>query len=385
MNANSFNRRRRAFTLVEMIVAVVLIGVIMAGVWGLFHTFGRLFGTGQANAEQAQLVRALFEQITDDLTSAIQDPGPASERADNRREAVRRFCMIGETNRLQFDVLQVTPLEDRPLPGDNPAGDEGEQRSGQVPELRTVQYVFTPHASDGSAAGMNGSAPHGVAAEGVEANAAEAGPSRLGLVRRDLDFETPVDEVGPGYSGGMEAAEENGDPVAVDPLTLIAGTDSYLWVPEVVDARFRYYDGRSWSSRWDSLERESLPVAIEVTVQMAQPSPEGFVPRGAEPRSAAEPRVNAAEPPGDELPLDNEFPLEVEGNGETRLRGGPSYRMVVYLPTARLQAERRPPRQTPAPVTPPAPPPVTPPPVAAPPTPPQPQREADRWLRTTPG
>ena len=35
--------------------------------------------------------------------------------------------------------------------------------------------------------------------------------------------------------------------------------------PEIVGGQFRYFDGRTWSNEWSSLDRKSAPAAIEVT------------------------------------------------------------------------------------------------------------------------
>ena len=67
-------RSRHGFTLLEVLLAALLAVTLMAGLWSLFHVYTRLFETGQAKIEQSQLVRALIQQLSDDLHSAIQDP-----------------------------------------------------------------------------------------------------------------------------------------------------------------------------------------------------------------------------------------------------------------------------------------------------------------------
>ena len=41
-----------------------------------------------------------------------------------------------------------------------------------------------------------------------------------------------------------------------------------MWVPEVVECRFRYYDGSRWYDSWNSIERAGLPMTVEVTLRL---------------------------------------------------------------------------------------------------------------------
>lgn len=45
--------------------------------------------------------------------------------------------------------------------------------------------------------------------------------------------------------------------------------DGTTWAPEVLDCRFRYFDGANWLDAWDSLEMNGLPVAIKVELKLA--------------------------------------------------------------------------------------------------------------------
>ena len=77
-------RRQRpgvsGFTLLEMLIALVLTSLLMAGLWTLFATYERLFARGQTVVEEAQLARTLLEQISNDLKSAIPDHAAGSPR-----------------------------------------------------------------------------------------------------------------------------------------------------------------------------------------------------------------------------------------------------------------------------------------------------------------
>lgn len=254
-------RRAAAFTLLEMIVATALCAVLLAGLWTLYSTYANLFDRGQARVERSQLCRALMQQIGDDLRSAIQDPIPGMpERAwgDAQR---RRFGLAGTSSELRMDVLQITPRQGSRIPVGAAVGQSTDQPSARVPELRTIYYTFS-------------SAVDSLDSETVAAPA--------GLLRRELDFETPASE-GDALSADSDAASSVGADAefgmsneqsalgAEDASTPSAVDDRWTWVPEVVSIQFRYFDGAGWSSSWNSLQRNALPVAVEVRIGLADP------------------------------------------------------------------------------------------------------------------
>lgn len=192
-----------------------------------------------------------MQQISDDLHAAIQDPIGGASTEPPGAVPVRRFGLSGSQHELRFDVLQITPQQGNPIPVGNRRAAVGEAPVARVPELRTIYYEFRdPNASED------------VTGELVS-----------GLIRRELDFETPVepmDELGltdpvADFGGGsVEGGETASDVLPDDPADT-----SMIWVPEVVGVEFRYYDGNAWTSSWDSLQRKSLPVAVEVVLRVA--------------------------------------------------------------------------------------------------------------------
>jgi prepilin-type N-terminal cleavage/methylation domain-containing protein len=62
---------RAGFTLLELLLTSLLSAVLLAGLWALFSTYMQLFETGQTKTEQSQLIRALAQQVADDLRSVV--------------------------------------------------------------------------------------------------------------------------------------------------------------------------------------------------------------------------------------------------------------------------------------------------------------------------
>jgi len=242
------DRQRDAdgFTLLEIIIAAALTVTLLAGLWSLFHVYTRLFEVGQEKTERAQLVRALLDQMTNDLHSAIQDPlVPLGRRqAGQDLGAARRFGLIGVSGAMRFDVLQIPPSQIAPR-----LIDEREEESSRVavanaPELRTVSYEFVD----------------------AETALESEDSSRFGLIRRDLDFETPLAKNEAASRNQVDSAGERLDEDS--PFSAGLTSEAMMVVPEIVLAEFRYFDGRGWSSQWNSLQRKGLPVAVEVVLRM---------------------------------------------------------------------------------------------------------------------
>jgi type II secretory pathway pseudopilin PulG len=205
--------RRSAFTLLELLLAMALFIVLVGMVWNILAIFIRTQNTGTRLAEQSQLARSLSQLMEDDLRAAIQDPIHPFKDSTKWEDDIRRFGLSGTTDTLRIDVIEINPFAAADIAGGSVprAAKFGEVQSTEpkAAELKTVFYTFRK--------------PNG-------------------LARREIDFETP----------DINAAGAEG---------------SNLSAPEVVDCRFRYFNGAVWTDSWDSLERDGLPVAIEATVQ----------------------------------------------------------------------------------------------------------------------
>ena len=309
----------RGFTLIEVLLATILGATLMLGVWSLLNTYIDLFDVGQSKTEQTLLVRALMQQLTDDLHGAIQDPIAGRPVKKSRGSApVRRFGLFGTPTELRLDVLEITPFEGSLTPSIG-TEDELSRPALRAPELRTVYYRFVESSS--SARGDPLTQP--------------------GLSRRELDFETPYvaeDEalLGPasletGDSAGIEQSPAPGELLVVDPRD-----DSVSLAPEVISLAFRYFDGRGWSSHWNSLQRKSLPVAVEVTMRVCS----------FEDRQKLYAIENGAVDKVVEGNLEDELAALQRGGPEVDLAEGEVHRLVIDLPGAPLHRAPRPLRRT---------------------------------------
>jgi len=361
---------RQGFTLLELIISLSLMSMVLAASWALLDIYIRTFEKGEAAIEKARIVRSISQLLTDDLQAAIQDPGNPHIRPQRGAGQVRRFGLSGTATTLRVDILQINPFDSTSLQADvdsqqsgldpfasglNGTGDATTMR--QAPELKTVFYTF-----------VNPLRSQDYTAE-----------DRPGLTRRELDFETPTEasDADP-FAFSLDNANDPfgtknnsgafGEPsrqeLALMPIPQMLSASpeaAEVWMPEVCGLRFRYFNGTSWSSSWDSIQRKGLPVAIEATLQIR-------------PLQAMEDFRKAS--------LSGSSATANQAATPESWRDTPAMerRIVIHLPGSPLQQpeRERPPRPTtPQPVTPPRP--VTPPTTPRPTTP---SRPSEGWLRT---
>ncbi|MHB8898262.1 MAG: PulJ/GspJ family protein [Thermoguttaceae bacterium] len=355
---------RHGFTLLEVVIAAMLVAVLMAAVYQVFFIYRKMFERGETQTEELQLVRTLTQQLSDDLAGAIQDPVFIDPKSRGPSGA-RRFGLYGTSTELRIDVLQIPAFQvARP-----PAAEEPDDQAGpgprrlQAPELRTVYYTFNDTASADS------SLPDG----------------RVGLIRRELDFETPeklepsagtdepalveavLEEPVLGQSAvdvqapaGPTTAELSGS--TFDQILEVGMDHSVMWAPEVMSVRFRYFDGSRWRGSWDSLARKGLPVAVEMRLAVV-PLEEADAARGTVAAEMAAPAdaaatagnllmIDGTAPEGDPAeadepyseidPLAGQAPAAVPTSGTASPKKVPNlhlHRVVIHLPNSPLQKE----------------------------------------------
>ena len=385
----SSGTRREGFTLLEILIATALMTTLLWSLWTLMDIYTDLFADGEARTEQSQLVRSLSQLLTDDLRSAIQDPAVPVPKTSRTQTAARRFGMYGTADYLRIDILQVPPFPIAPTPtademeSTSPTASgltsEDEIRIAQAPELRTVYYEFTPPKAPQTEEGLE-----------VDMSLEPAEPdARPGLTRRELDFETPDEEVESDseiqsaipddfqietFDDSMLEEEEE----SFDEILESEPDDSVMWAPEVVGLRFRYFDGRGWRSSWDSLARKGLPVAVEVNMQISSFDDAEKIHRSAGQEEAG---LLAT------VELEGELPEVAEEPQAARTPPPKEHRVVIFLPTSPLRKPPTPKRARSA-FTAVTPPPLPPPRpairVPAPRTRARPSAKSDRTFRNNP-
>ncbi|MFO0903636.1 MAG: hypothetical protein U0939_11585 [Pirellulales bacterium] len=154
----------------------------------------------------------------------------ATEEIDDGAVPTSAPGLFGNHFQLQIDTSRLPRLEQyQKVMGDGGVTD--------VPsDTKTVAYFIR---AAGDAPVSNGFAPAGTITS-LDA-------SRGGLYRRELDRAV------------TQYANENGQSDSLN-------QKGELIAPEVVGLEFRYFDGTQWLEQWDSLQTNSLPLAVEILV-----------------------------------------------------------------------------------------------------------------------
>ena len=200
-------KRRVGHTLVEILLALGLSLVILVAVYAALDQHWRYAEAGQQQAERMQVTRALFETLSLDLRSVKFRPDDGV--------AVR-----GDANTLAIQSSGLPRAIGESMKGQKLV----RWRMDELPARSSATQAKT-RLRDGSRADPG---------------------SAVGLVR---------------VAGNATEVVGNNRSGAVKPSEVLAA--------EVESIQFRYFAGGRWFEQWDSVARQSLPQAVEMTLGFA--------------------------------------------------------------------------------------------------------------------
>lgn len=245
-------RQRRGFTLLELILALGLTVIIGAMVTTAIRLYMVQLSRQQAAVEREVVGKASLNMIANDLRAALQHKATdfsglhglqlslalqAGEITEEEIEEEEDGDLVGEEEEVAFrpsfvgtavsiriDISRLPRLDQyNPL-----VTNRADERTPS--DIRSVSYFFSPQP-----------------ARTDEAIAFARSTMPGGLYRRAIDRAV--------------ANYRQEDSVVITPddyAQLVAG--------EVGDLRFRYYDGETWQSSWDSEDQGGFPTAVEITI-----------------------------------------------------------------------------------------------------------------------
>ena len=279
------NRRlanRNALTLLEVVLALGLTVVVMLLMTGLASLYEGSLDVGRDNVRQARIARAVLGMIADDLRSAIrnrqQDDGatlkaflssssatgggeqiPVSAIGGPDATAGAASANIGDSSEPDASAATVLPpgvygtessIEvdvSRPPRIEEYAAELANPLSGTLTDIpsdiKTVSYYVQAPRIDGI--------QDPLASLSVPVEAGIAGSSLMqngGLVRRSIDRAV------------LRWASENGQ------TTQLTRTGQLI-APEVIALSFSYFDGKTWTTTWDS-SATGVPWAVNISIYM---------------------------------------------------------------------------------------------------------------------
>jgi prepilin-type N-terminal cleavage/methylation domain-containing protein len=295
--------RRSGYTLIEMLIASVLIAALMSAVWGLLSLYSSFLSAGRDDAATQQLARSLFDVVSDDLRHVAIVEG-RSERIF--ASGTGKQFSLDESAFTTTDLLASTSGE-VPVPGTQelvgtaeslmltrlqlldanraaespliePVGSLADLNSAMpesvtVPDIVTVVYQFElPHAANATTSRLPGGL-HRVEMDSQQWQAAlqsrvdvlsvSEAESELDRFMLESLLYGPSPDARTADLSGATAADNTPDQQAVP---------RHEHIPEVVRCRFAYFDGNAWGSRWDSRASGALPKAVRVDFSILSPS-----------------------------------------------------------------------------------------------------------------
>ena len=318
------NRPRSGFTLLEVLLALALTMVVLTIVFSAIYQYMFVLTRQQAEIERKQVARGVMQMISDDLAGAIQYKPEDYSALENLVESQSlagfgAFADAGGEN-IDADALEQEILgavaQGNSMDGESGDGDTDATSDDEEGETEEVEELGRP-----TLIGNN--------------QLLRVDTSRLPRIdqynplvaRRPIDQQLPSDvkTVTYFFSDSPPTVEDKFMPDfgrrgglyrrridrAVEALigdeNVSDKPDDYceLIAPEVVEIKFRYFDGTDWQDEWESEEQNGFPPAIEIVVTM-------------DPQRALDPRQAQAGRNPEELEV---------------------LRSVVYLPVAEILPE----------------------------------------------
>jgi type II secretory pathway pseudopilin PulG len=295
MNATTRNTPRRrqltaapggraAFTLIEVLLALGLTMLVVAAAYAGLILFQQVTFAGRADAERAQLVRAIERRMAADLRSVAFQPIELTTEPETTGTAGGQVTLnsglgaaddpgtasgAGTTTLLEPELLD--PAEEYPTMS---LGVFGDATTLVLHVHKPPRETFVPPQSSGAVAGAALALPPTSELRSISYFVSlEGGTAVAGLPGGPLAAVDPL--TGQPASRGLVRVD--GDRIAMLQSEFMSfsaepvGQQAVLLAPEVTEIAFRYFDGAAWYEEWDSYMMNALPRAIEVHLRIEIP------------------------------------------------------------------------------------------------------------------
>jgi hypothetical protein len=253
--------RPTGYTFLEVILALGLSLILVAGIYSAVQMTYQQWEVGRRAAEEAQVVRALFQRIRTDLHATITTwTPPAAPQAASTSTAGAATGAGGSTT----------------------GGSTGSTTGGSTGSTSGTTTGTTPGAGDAAAENPTEFPPGGVMGVGDSISVvARLAPSDLDFsqnlpigstasVMKTITYRIGSLQDSESIDDGVEGLirdESPGTPDATSPDGHSPETRSDLLAPEVRQLRITYFDGLFWNDTWDLLQ-SGPPVCVQIEVGM---------------------------------------------------------------------------------------------------------------------
>ena len=333
---------RGAFTLIEVMLAVMLSAFVIAGIAAATHLHLTVLKRQQVMIERSQIARNILNMIKADLRAAVQyKPADVTglDALTVSQAAIAGIAMDADMSETDLSQVDPSAMDPGALGGGAPTsgGGGGASMGGQSGSPDATAEEEPAGAPDGISSGSTPILRPGIYGTGTELmidisrlpRIDQYDPVATGAVPGEA-FSLPTDiktvayflsgeslesmstQVGiePGAKGGLYRRQLDRAVAAYSADTagaLAALGNTKLIAHEVVAVEFRYHDGDEWRSEWNSESEGGFPAAIEVTIVV-----------------------------DNQRSLSDEVDYSVRNNGQVQ---GQAYRTVVNLPVAEILSD----------------------------------------------
>ena len=239
------------FTLLEVVVALSLSVMLLAAVYGAIRLQYRLTEAGRDQMLQAQLSRAILQQIEADVRSIVWRIQEAPEESSESES--------GEPTEMDDDLIEITSTDDAFATGSS--GVFGDSQN-------LVLHISRPPRALVAATSETDAAEASGKSDQASVSYFLADPSSGGLAGQVASMNGGDSSA---FGGVVGLARLEGDRLLIEQAGANDSTDmlasqAKVLAAEVVSLEFAYWDGLEWLDSWDSVTSGSLPSAIGVTM-----------------------------------------------------------------------------------------------------------------------
>lgn len=270
------SRTRRGFTLLEIILALGLSSLLLAGVYAALQMHWSAASLGQVEMERSQVARALFRRIETDLRSVVFRDTPLSSTTDDGTSSSSTDTSTSTSTSGSSSTSGGSTTSSSGTTTDSSSTTTTDSYSTQKSGLFGDSESLVVHLSLPSRASNLVATAQSNGASSFSGSDLQsvlyflAGSSSTMAQQLSGPLNSPTTQATglarlQGDRMAMQAAEESGG------LSSMAGGVQLL-APEVAAIQFEYFDGVSWGTSWDSAATNSLPNAIRITIEFHPPA-----------------------------------------------------------------------------------------------------------------
>ncbi|MBL8812554.1 MAG: hypothetical protein JNM43_20490 [Planctomycetaceae bacterium] len=230
-------------TLLELLLALALCGLLMTATGASLHLFGQLRNRSHAQVSEKQIVRALLDQMARDVRSVCRPALPlVPDDSDVRR--IDTSPKLEQSLNLHRSELNVADAPVRPI--------EFTGTSRWISIHTQYQPPSMADSNPGNQLTNDADPGHHVVWWNGGSLAVPVASDGFRIFERRLKTTT-------GRTGPAHASFEVTSGIARDTLETEVLAQGY-------QLGFRYFDGANWRDSWDSHQERQLPRAVELRV-----------------------------------------------------------------------------------------------------------------------